>query len=90
MSYLLEIYAHCQRTVKTRGVEWNSGKTFLVPIPDRDVDTLMALIAWIETGTTVIRLLAGIPGYASPQLPHYHSIFFVERSGARTDTIEST
>jgi hypothetical protein len=37
------------------GVEWESGRTFLVPVPDRTADTLTALIrAWIERCTTVI------------------------------------
>jgi transposase-like protein len=37
------------------GVERESGKTFLVHVPDRTADTLMAVIdAWIEPGTTVI------------------------------------
>jgi hypothetical protein len=37
------------------GVERESGKTFLVPVPDRTANTLMAVIdAWIEPGTTVI------------------------------------
>jgi hypothetical protein len=34
------------------GVERESGKTFLVPVPDRTTDTLMAVIdAWIEPST---------------------------------------
>jgi len=37
------------------GVERESGETFLVPVPDRTSDTLMAIICdWIEPGTTVI------------------------------------
>jgi transposase-like protein len=37
------------------GVDRESGRTFLVPVPDRTADTLMAVIdAWIEPGTTVI------------------------------------
>jgi hypothetical protein len=37
------------------GVERESGRTFLVPVPDRTADILMAIIdAWIEPGTTVI------------------------------------
>jgi hypothetical protein len=37
------------------GVERESRKTFLVPVPDRTADTLKAVIdAWIEPGTTVI------------------------------------
>jgi hypothetical protein len=38
------------------GVQRQSGKTFLVPVPDRTAGTLMAVISdWIEPGTTVIR-----------------------------------
>jgi hypothetical protein len=37
------------------GVERESGKTFLFPVPDRTADTLKAVIvAWIETGITVM------------------------------------
>jgi hypothetical protein len=37
------------------GVERESGRTFLVPVPDRNADTLMAVIdAWIEQATMVI------------------------------------
>jgi hypothetical protein len=37
------------------GVKLDSGKTFLVPVPDRTADTLMAVIsAWIEPATAVI------------------------------------
>jgi len=37
------------------GVERGSGRTFLVPVPDRTADTLTALIReWIEPGTTVV------------------------------------
>jgi hypothetical protein len=37
------------------GVERESGRTFLVPVPDRTADTLMAVLdALIEPGTTVI------------------------------------
>jgi transposase-like protein len=35
-----------------RGVQRESGKTFLVPVPDRTAESLMAVIdAWIEPGT---------------------------------------
>jgi len=38
-----------------RGVERDSGRTYLVPVPDRTADTLEAIIrAWILPGTTVI------------------------------------
>jgi transposase-like protein len=37
------------------GVERESGKTFLVHVPDRTADTLMAVINdWIEPGTAVV------------------------------------
>ena len=37
------------------GVERESGKTFLVPVPDRSAETLMAVIeAWIEPGIAVV------------------------------------
>jgi transposase-like protein len=37
------------------GVGRESGKTFLVPVPDRTAEILMTVIdAWIEPGTTVI------------------------------------
>jgi len=37
------------------GVERGSGRTFLVPVPDRTADTLVAIIReWIEPGMTVI------------------------------------
>jgi hypothetical protein len=37
------------------GVELESGKTFLVPVPERIADALKAVIdVWIEPGTTVI------------------------------------
>jgi hypothetical protein len=37
------------------GVERGSGRTFLVPVPERTADTLTTIIpAWIEPGTTVM------------------------------------
>jgi hypothetical protein len=37
------------------GVQQGSGRTFLVPIPDKTADTLTAIIyAWIDPGTTVV------------------------------------
>jgi len=78
------------------GVEDESGKTFLVPVPDRTAETLMAVIdAWIEPGTTVISDCWGAyrdldaQGYTHHTVNH--SIGFVDqRSGANTNTIEST
>jgi hypothetical protein len=37
------------------GVERESGKAFLFPVPDRTADTLIGVIrAWIEPGTIII------------------------------------
>jgi len=77
------------------GVERESGKTFLVPIPDRTADTLVAVIdAWIKLGTTIISDCWGAyrhldaEGYTHCTVNH--SIGFVdERTGAHTNTIES-
>jgi transposase-like protein len=79
-----------------RGVERESGKTFLVPVPDRTADTLKAVIAaWIEPGTKVIndccvayRDLDAV-GYAHRTVNHSTG-FVDELTGAHTNTIEST
>ena len=78
------------------GVERESGKMFLVPVPDRIADTLKDVIdAWIEPGTTVISDCWGAyrdldaEGYTHHTVNH--SIGFVdERTGAHTNTTEST
>jgi transposase-like protein len=78
------------------GVERKSGRTFLVPVPDRTADTLMAIIdAWIEPGTTVISDCWG--AYRNLDTHGYthhtvnHNIEFVDRrTGVHTNTIEST
>ena len=78
------------------GVERESGKKFLVPVPDRTADALMAVIdAWIEPGTAVISYCWG--AYRDLETQGYthrtvnHSIEFVDqRTGAHTNTIEST
>lgn len=78
------------------GVERESGKTFLVPVPDRTADILMGVVsAWIEPGTAVIRdCWAAYRDLEAHGLTHRtvnHSITFVdERNGAHTNTIEST
>ena len=78
------------------GVERESGKIFLVPVPDRTVDTLMGVVsAWIEPGTAVIRdYWAECRDLEAQGLTHRtvnHSIAFVdEQNGAHTNTIEST
>jgi transposase-like protein len=78
------------------GVERESGKTFLVPVPDKTAETLMAVIdAWIEPGTTVISDCWGAYRDLDAQgYTHYtlnHSIGIVhQRTGAHTNNIEST
>jgi len=77
------------------GVERESGETFLVPVKDRTVDTLMAVIRdWIEPGTTVISDCWGAYRDLDSQsyTPHTvnHSIHFVDpHTGAHTNTIVS-
>jgi transposase-like protein len=78
------------------GVEGEYGKTFLVPVPDRTVDTLMAVIdAWIEPSTTGVRDCWGAyrdlnaDGYTHRTVNHCTG-FVDERTGAHTNTIEST
>jgi hypothetical protein len=74
------------------GVERESGKTFLIPVPDRTADTLKVVInVWIEPGTTVISNCCG--AYRDLDTHHTlnHSIGFVDqRTGAHTNTIKST
>ena len=78
------------------GVERESGRTFLVPVPDRIANTLIAAIAArIEHGTTVISDCWGAyreldtHGYTHHTVNH--SIEFVDqRPGAQTNSIEST
>jgi len=78
------------------GVEGESGKTFLVPFPDRSADTLMAIIdARIEPGTTVISDCWGAyrdldaQGYTHRAVNHSTG-FIDQRTGANTNRIEST
>jgi len=78
------------------GVEWGSGRTFLVPVPDRTADTLTTIIhAWIEPGTTVISDCWGAycdldsQGYMHRTLNH--NIRFINQdTGDHTNTMEST
>ena len=78
------------------GVELGSGKTFLVPVPDRTADTLMTIIRdCIEPGTTVISdSWAAYRDLGAQGYTHHtgnHSIQFVNpKTGAHTNTIEST
>jgi hypothetical protein len=77
------------------GVEREPGKTFLVPVPEGSVGTLMTVLRdWIEPGTTVISdcWLAyrdmETPGYTHQTVNHM--IGFIDvRSGAHTNTIQS-
>jgi len=77
------------------GIERETGKTFVVPVPDRTVDTLMAVIdTWIEPGTTVISYCwrayrdLDAEGYTHRTVNH-NTGFVDERTGAHTNTIES-
>jgi transposase-like protein len=78
------------------GVERESGRTFLIPVPDRSADTLMNVIdAWIEPGTTVISdCWAAYRDLDAHGYTHHtvnHSIEFVNKeTGAHTNTIEGT
>jgi transposase-like protein len=78
------------------GVERESGRTFLVPVPDRTAETLMAVICdWIEPGTTVISdCWAAYRDIAAHGYTHHtvnHPISFVDHhTGAHTNTIEGT
>jgi transposase-like protein len=78
------------------GVERETGRTFLVPVLNRDTDTLLAVIhKWIEPGTTVISDCWGAYNSLGSQgythLTVNHSLHFVNPdTGAHTNTIEST
>jgi len=78
------------------GIERESCKTFLVQVPDRTADTLMAVInAWLEPGTTVISDCWGAYRHQDTEAYTHrtvnHSTGFVdERTGDHTNTIDST
>jgi transposase-like protein len=78
------------------GVERGSGRTFLVPVPDRTADTLTAIIRdWIEPGTTVISdCWAGYRDLDSLGYTHRtvnQSLHFVHPdTGDHINTIQST
>jgi transposase-like protein len=66
------------------GVERESGETFLVPVPDRTAETLMAVIdTWMEPGTTVISDCCGayrdLDGQGYTHCTVNHSIRFVDQ-----------
>ena len=73
------------------GVERDSGRTFLVPVPDRTADTLVAIIHdWVEPGTTVTSdSWAAYRNLESQGFTHRtvnHSIHFVHPdTGAHTN-----
>jgi transposase-like protein len=76
------------------GVKRESGRTFLVPVPDRTADTLMIVTeAWIEPGTTVISDCWSAYRDLDPQgYTHRtvnHTISFVNEDGDHTNTIQS-
>jgi hypothetical protein len=77
------------------GVERESGRTFLVHVPDRSVDILVNLIrAWIEPGTTIISDCwaayrdVGSIGYTHRNVNHAVS-FVSPDMGDHTNTIKS-
>jgi transposase-like protein len=78
------------------GVERESGRTFLVAVPDRTADTLVPIIRdWIEPGTTVINDCWGayreLPNQGYTHRTVNHSINFVDpNTGAHSNTIGST
>ena len=78
------------------GVERQSGRTFLVPVPDRSADTLTNIIhTWIEPQTTVISdCWAGYRLLSDEGYTHHtvnHTVDFVDpHTGAHTNTIEGT
>jgi transposase-like protein len=78
------------------GVERKNRRTFLVPNADRTSNTFIAVIdAWIEPSTTIISDCQGAYRHLNKHgYTHHtvnHSIEFVhQRTGAHTNTIEST
>ena len=78
------------------GVERESDRTFLVPVPDRTADTLVAIIRdWIEPGTTVISdSWAAYRNLESQGFTHRtincSNHFIDPDTGAHTNTIKST
>jgi transposase-like protein len=77
------------------GVERGSGRKFLVPVPDRTADILVAIIHdWIEPGTTVISDCWGayhdLDSQGFTHRTVNHSIYFVDPDiGDHTNNIES-
>jgi hypothetical protein len=77
-------------------VERQSGKTFLVPVPDRTAGTLMVITdAWIEPGTMVIGDCwaayqdLDTQGY-TPRTGSHNIIFNDWPAGTHNNTIKST
>ena len=75
-------------------VERASGRTFLVPLPDRTADTLMTVIhAWIEPGTTIISdcwaTYRDLDAQGYTFCTVNHTISFISEVGDHTNTIES-
>ena len=78
------------------GIERGSGKTFLVAVPDRTTETLVAVIKErIEPGTTVVSDCWGeyrtLDDKGFTHVAVNHSITFVdEETGGHANTIETT
>jgi hypothetical protein len=75
------------------GIEWGSGKTFLVAVHNRMAETVAVIKEWILPGTTVVT--AGRHMLVSRRnglnTTVNHSLSFVNpTTGAHTNTIEST
>jgi len=71
-----------------------SGRTFLVPEPDRTTDTLMTIIdAWTEPGTTVISdcwdAYQDLDALGYKHQTAKHTISFINEEGDHTNTTKS-
>jgi len=77
------------------GVERESGRTFLVPVPDRTADTLVTIIRdWIEPGTTIISdqwaAYRNLDSHGYTHRTVNHSVAFKDPiTGETTNKIES-
>jgi hypothetical protein len=77
------------------GVERQSWRTFVVPVPDRSADTLTNIIhTWIEPGTIISDCWAGYVRLSDEGYTHHtvnYTVRFVDpHTGAHTNTIEGT